>query len=361
MARMSIASIRRYWSEPARSKRKADRKVLYEAYQARQRAFDKLRFGNDEDFFVSVSLPSKAGTSPDGIRNAAEPHVWNIANKHARFSDPLTVVPGSSSDQPKPFVANVHLEGANKVRLPADTKIFVGDQLEFGDGTHRWIVQLTSIRDGENFKSFRFKDPCSSSVLTGWLRTTDHVLATWSLSSKHISPTVSSATVNALRENGSTEFKSKVSRDGQLSRKGDHAISKTVAAFANAAGGVLVIGRDDTGKIVGLAEDYRLVSGGSDGFERRLRDVLSNDLKPLDVDLLDFSFEADRGQEACVVTVQPSKRPVFCRPRDRASQPDQSHQTDFWIRDGNRSRRLTGTELSDYLVSDRFTRSAGDR
>ena len=356
MARLSLRSFRPYVSKQARAKRQADRKAWRAAYEAERRAFDQLRFGKDEDYFVSVSLPSKAGTSPDGIRRAAEPHVWALARKHAQFDDLITIVPGVNSDQSNPFDVATHLEGANRIRLPADTKIFLGDKVEFGDDCSRWVTELTTVQDGERFKSFRFKDPCSSSVLTAWLNTTDHVLATWSLTSPF--PTsIQPTSVAGLREDRTTEFKRKMSRDGRFDRKGDHAISKSVASLANMRGGILVIGADDRGRRIGLEEDYQLLGdGGSDAFERRLRQVVGNDLQPLDLDLLQISFENDGECEVCLVVVHPSQRPVLCRPKELGSQPDQARRTEFWIRDGNSSQRLTGTELSDYLVSDRFAR-----
>ena len=52
----------------------------------------------------------------------------------------------------------------------------------------------------------------------------------------------------------------------------EKAIAKTIASFMNGEGGVLFIGVDDQGSILGLGEDYKtLKKQDSDGFEIELR------------------------------------------------------------------------------------------
>ena len=76
-------------------------------------------------------------------------------------------------------------------------------------------------------------------------------------------------------ESDELEFKATLRwdiKEGRVSKKLEQVIVKTVAAFANAQGGSLLIGVDDDGQAVGLSRDYEsLGESGRDPFELHLR------------------------------------------------------------------------------------------
>jgi len=129
----------------------------------------------------------------------------------------------------------------------------------------------------------------------------------------------------------------------------EEAILKTVVAFLNTQGGTLLIGVDNAGQAIGLANDYRIYQSGKqnrDGFELWLMgDFL---LKKLGNDLvlaIAISFHILNGQEICKVTVSPSPHQVFVTLKDKNGQSKEW----FLIRGGNGNRNLDNpSEMLNY-------------
>ena len=80
-------------------------------------------------------------------------------------------------------------------------------------------------------------------------------------------------------ESDEVEFKSSLRWDFKqemVNKKLEEVIVKSVAAFANAQGGTLLIGVDDEGTILGLERDYEsLGDADRDKFELHLRNILN--------------------------------------------------------------------------------------
>jgi hypothetical protein len=83
-------------------------------------------------------------------------------------------------------------------------------------------------------------------------------------------------------ESDELEFKSSLRWDIKehlANKKLEEVVVKSVAAFANAQGGTLLIGVDDTGQVLGLERDYACLGGVDvDKFELHLRNVLNQHL-----------------------------------------------------------------------------------
>ena len=81
-------------------------------------------------------------------------------------------------------------------------------------------------------------------------------------------------------ENEKIEFKSSLRYDYHqvnTDKNLEHVILKSIAGFLNGKGGTLLIGVDDYGEILGLANDYwSLKRKTKDGFEQRLMLIISN-------------------------------------------------------------------------------------
>ncbi|WP_420120718.1 helix-turn-helix domain-containing protein [Nakamurella sp.] len=126
-------------------------------------------------------------------------------------------------------------------------------------------------------------------------------------------------------------------------------IAKAVSGFLNADGGTLLIGVNDAGEPVGLANDFAVVkSPDPDRYELWLRDLLATTLgQPAAVQVvIDFTPVTVDGSETyvCRVTCPASPRPVFLRPGKGGTQPE------LWVRNGNSTRQLKVDEAVDYVM-----------
>ncbi|WP_367046816.1 DUF262 domain-containing protein [Streptomyces sp. Je 1-332] len=162
-----------------------------------------------------------------------------------------------------------------------------------------------------------------------------------------------SATVEDLIEAGESqtvEFKSTARwsiRAGQIDRKLEHVIVKTVCALLNAEGGSLLIGVDDSGNVLGLGSDWKTLGprGNHDGYELWLRQLLDTSLSQQTASVVRIRYETVDGNEVCVVSVAASGKPVFAKPDGGRT------ATEFWVRIGNASRQLHGDDMVSYQTS----------
>lgn len=170
--------------------------------------------------------------------------------------------------------------------------------------------------------------------------------------------TATEASLDDLIADGETddlEFKSSIRWDYQQqtsNKKLTEVIAKSVAAFANAQGGTLLIGVKDDGEILGLERDYTALGGADrDKFERHLRDVLSSLLGEAFVaSRLKVIFPTVDGIEICRVDVSSAHKPIFIEVADKNGQATEK----FYVRNGNSSREMSPSETHSY-IADRFS------
>jgi hypothetical protein len=153
-------------------------------------------------------------------------------------------------------------------------------------------------------------------------------------------------------ESDRLEFKSSArwnlhtkSRDDRI----EMVIAKAIAGFSNTEGGTLLIGVNDAGEVVGLANDFAVMKApDTDRFELWLRDFLATTLgqnaaaAPV-VDFTEVTVD-DAVTYVCRVTCPSSPRPVFIRPAKGAG------QSELWVRTGNSTRQLKLDEAVDYVM-----------
>jgi hypothetical protein len=121
-------------------------------------------------------------------------------------------------------------------------------------------------------------------------------------------------------------------------------VVKTVAGFANAAGGSLLIGVDDHGHPLGLEHDLKLVPNADvDRFELWLRGLFETALGKVTATGIRITFPALDSTQVCRIDVPMSTQPVF------ANKPKAQRTDDFYVRSGNSTRQLTPQEVVDYL------------
>ncbi len=148
------------------------------------------------------------------------------------------------------------------------------------------------------------------------------------------------------RESERLEFKSSLRWDRQLqkvNRAMEKAVVKTVAAFLNSGGGVLVIGVDDGGRVVGLQPDYAsLPKPSADGFENHFNNVFRDAVGAEFRHHVHLRFHVMEGVELCSVHVGSAHKPVYVN-MDNAEA--------FYIRTGNATTPLKLSEVASYTKS----------
>jgi len=148
----------------------------------------------------------------------------------------------------------------------------------------------------------------------------------------------------AAGEGKYTEFKSSLRwnfRENKKDQELEMAVIKTIAGFMNSQGGVLLIGIDDCGNVLGLENDYKSIQKPSkDGFEQHLRNKCESEIGELSGQIIEFEFLSKENKDICKVTVQRSPRPVWVKEKGN---------DEFFLRAGNRTIPLPIRETAEYI------------
>lgn len=146
----------------------------------------------------------------------------------------------------------------------------------------------------------------------------------------------------AQDETSDLEFKSSLRWDYHRStvhKDVEEATIKTVAAFLNTGGGTLVIGVDDQGHVLGLANDYQSFrKKNRDGFGLHLMTLISNSLGKSVCCHVHPVFSTVEELEICKVKVEACPFPVYA-----------GEEALFYIRTGNQTQRLNPKEAVEYI------------
>ncbi|HJQ33435.1 MAG TPA: RNA-binding domain-containing protein [Pyrinomonadaceae bacterium] len=148
-------------------------------------------------------------------------------------------------------------------------------------------------------------------------------------------------------ESEELEFKSSARwdyRENRVNKVLEKVIVKTIAAFLNSKkGGVLLIGVDDSGQVVGLQQDYdSIAKKNRDGYESFLIDILLNATGKDSILFIQITFHQIQNKDVCRIAVKPSPKPVYVS-EDKA--------THLYIRAGNSTRLLSTKEAVEYCRS----------
>ena len=146
-------------------------------------------------------------------------------------------------------------------------------------------------------------------------------------------------------ESEKVEFKSTFHFDTnrkQLNKTLRLNVVKTIAAFMNSKGGILLIGVDDKANILGLNNDYTLLGKkrNKDGFELSLGQEISNRIGHEFFLYISIDFPKIGEKEICRVSIKRSNKPVFLK---------ENGDKNFYIRSGNSTRQLTTDKVVDYI------------
>ena len=100
---------------------------------------------------------------------------------------------------------------------------------------------------------------------------------------------------------------------------------KWICGFANATGGTLEIGKDDTGIVVGLADAKMLM----EDLPNKIRNILGI--------IVDVNLHSEKGKDWISIEVEPYPYPV-------------SYKGQYHYRSGSTKQELTGAALDKFLL-----------
>ena len=149
--------------------------------------------------------------------------------------------------------------------------------------------------------------------------------------------------LHQLAGNGETdnvEFKSTLRcnlHTGKADKKMENACLKTIAAFLNSNGGVLLVGVDDDGNALGLADDK---FSNEDKQLLHWNNLVKSHLGVEYAQFIRASMEDLNGQRILLIQSITSPRPVFfARDNDEV----------FYVRAGNATQQLKPSEILAYI------------
>lgn len=136
-------------------------------------------------------------------------------------------------------------------------------------------------------------------------------------------------------------------RESRVNKQLEEVVLKTIAAFNNKEGGMLIIGASDDGEIVGLEDDYNsLKDGDKDKFELHLRNLLNKEYGREFASNIKITFPAIDEKEICIVEIPKGSAPVYTFMTDNSG----NRKEKFFIRSGNSSQELsTLKEITSYI------------
>ena len=157
----------------------------------------------------------------------------------------------------------------------------------------------------------------------------------------------------AAGESREVEFKQTARHNvhtGERDARIELAVAKTVAGFLNSGGGTLLIGVDDAGEPVGLADDLQhMKQPDLDRYQLWLTDMLQSTLGSSALASVKVTFPPCGPHHVVRIDVDPHPRAVFTNP------PGGGRAADFYVRIGNSTRLLLTDEAMAY-ASTRWTR-----
>jgi len=142
------------------------------------------------------------------------------------------------------------------------------------------------------------------------------------------------------------EFKSSLRWDYNQNVKNkvlELVISKTISAFLNSNGGMLLIGIDDAGSVLGLDNDYSTMSkGNKDGFVLTLTTLINNTLGKQTHKYISMKIVTINEKDICAIQVEKSNVPVFLI---------KGEKEEFFIRASASSQPLGLKDTMSYIES----------
>jgi predicted HTH transcriptional regulator len=141
-------------------------------------------------------------------------------------------------------------------------------------------------------------------------------------------------------EKKDTEFKSTLRMNlhtKEIDKRIEHSTLKTIAGFLNSKGGTLLIGVDDTGKILGIENDN---FQSNDKFNLHFTNLIKQFIGRKFFQFLNFELVKIENKNILKVDCFKTNKPVFLKFKE---------DEEFYIRTGNQTIRVMGSELVEYI------------
>ena len=130
---------------------------------------------------------------------------------------------------------------------------------------------------------------------------------------------------------------------GVTNKEMQKSVLKTLAAFMNSNGGVLLIGISDSKEIIGIEYDINsLKRKDIDGFQNFLTMLFSDEIGAENFTNIAISFEKRKDKTICLIKVRPSKSPIYVK---------NGNGEEFFIRVGNSTHALSIKAATEYINS----------
>jgi CheY-like chemotaxis protein len=145
-------------------------------------------------------------------------------------------------------------------------------------------------------------------------------------------------------ETEKVEFKSSIRWDFQrknVNKNLQVAFAKAAAGLLNQNGGVLLLGIDDNGNVLGIGSDLStLREANTDEYQQTITEIISGCLNVKYMKYIHVHFEQVNQKQICVVSVDASPEPVYLTSGD---------EPELWVRIGNTTRRLDVKAAIDHI------------
>jgi hypothetical protein len=116
---------------------------------------------------------------------------------------------------------------------------------------------------------------------------------------------------------------------------------KTICAFLNAEGGILIIGISDDHQVIGLLNDFQTFKRKDrDGFENYLITHVSGKIGDGFLDFIRIDFAKIESKVICIIEVLPADKPAFLK---------DGKEQEFYVRIGNSSRPFSMSDATTYI------------
>lgn len=150
--------------------------------------------------------------------------------------------------------------------------------------------------------------------------------------------------IENLKENQNVEFKASISWDYNQNKKNkelEFIIAKTVSAFMNSSGGLLVVGIDDNKNVLGIENDLKLLKKqDDDGFQLKITEIISNFIGKEFTQLISFEFKEIDNSKIVLIKISRADGPTFV---------EHNSDSTFFIRTGNSTQPLNSKEATAYI------------
>jgi|GEM_PF-540699 len=127
----------------------------------------------------------------------------------------------------------------------------------------------------------------------------------------------------------------------------EHAVLKTIVAYINTDGGILLVGVSNSGEVLGIENDNFL---NEDKFLLHLKQLIKQHIGLAYASLIEYALVPVNGKKVLKIDCQKSDEAVFLK--------SGNNEEEFYIRIGPSSERLTGSNLLEY-VNRRYGRKVG--